>query len=360
MTFLSKLLDGAISEVRQRVGLQAKDIALQTTPKISILVPCYNSRKTLPATLESIQKSRYKNLDVMIIDDGSAQPVKDIVESFHDHRFRYFWKENEGLGLTRNFGINQSEGSYIFFLDSDDIIYPDTFSNLMSYALEHNLDVVSGVTVRKQFESGLEGEWFRHLYKTKSISTLENRLPLFNDTLSTNKLYKISVLHENNIYFETGLYEDKLFTAKLYSKIDRIGLIDSRVYIWLVYGNQTSITTSKSVENFKGRMTTIYKLWEYIPELQKMYQLGFYMSHDLLIYLREFIFYTEDEKQEIYEIAHKFIQRNQKYVYTRLVANSLNRACLDALCDGNEDQFIYTANILSQLFQDELLLKQKV
>lgn len=360
MTFLSKLLDGAISEVRQRVGLQAKDIALQTTPKISILVPCYNSRKTLPATLESIQKSRYKNLDVMIVDDGSAETVKDIVESFHDKRFRYFWKENEGLGLTRNFGISQAEGSYVFFLDSDDLIYRDTFSNLMSYALEHNLDVVSGVTVRKQFESGLEGEWFRRLYKTKTINTFQNRLPLFDDTLSTNKLYKISALQEKNIYFEDGLYEDKLFTAKLYSKTDRIGLIDSRVYIWLVYGNQTSITTSKSVENFKSRMEAVNNLWQYLPELRKVHQLAFYMHHDLLIYLREFIFYSEDDKQEIYQIAHEFIQRNQKYVYTRLVTNSLNRACLDALCDGNEAKFIYTANILSQLFQDELLLKQKV
>ncbi|QBQ63518.1 glycosyltransferase [Actinobacillus indolicus] len=321
-----------------------------TKPLISVLVPCYNSRKTLPATLQSLQKSHYKNLDVMIVDDGHEVKVKDIVESFKDKRFRYFDKQNEGLGLTRNFGIQNALGEYIFFLDSDDLIYPDAFTHLMDYALEHQLDVVSGVTVRKDFETGEESEWFRSLYKIKSINTFENRLTQFDDTLSTNKLYKIDVLKQNNIYFETGLYEDKLFTAKLYSKVDRIGLIDERIYVWLIYGNQTSITTTKSLNNFKGRMTAINNLWQYIPELRKAYQIAFYMNHDLLIYLREFQFYTEEEKEEIYQIANEFIQKHKKYVYNRLVTNNYNRACLDALCDNDKNKFIYTANILSKVF----------
>lgn len=332
----------------------------KTLPKITVLVPCYNSRKTLPATLRSIQKSTHRNLDVMIVDDGSKETVKNIVESFQDKRFRYFCKENEGLGLTRNFGINHAEGSFIFFLDSDDLIFPDSLSNLLDYALANDLGVVSGVTVRRQFETNVESEWYRSLYKTKKISTFENRLSQYDDTLSTNKLYKISLLKEKNIYFEEGLYEDKLFTAKLYSKVDKIGLIDSRVYIWLIYGNQTTITTSKTVDNFKGRMTAINKLWPYLPELRKVYQIGFYMNHDLLIYLREFVFYSVDEKEKIYETAREFIQRNRSYIYTRLVPNSLNRACLDALLNGNKEQFLSTAQILSSLFQKEQQQKQSV
>lgn len=322
----------------------------ESKPLISVLVPCYNSRKTLPATLVSLQKSHYKNLDVMIVDDGHEIKVKDIVESFKDKRFRYFDKQNEGLGLTRNFGIEHALGEYIFFLDSDDLIYADALTHLMNYALEHQLDVVSGVTVRKDFETGEESEWFKVLYQTKQISTFENRLRQFDDTLSTNKLYKIEILKRHNIYFETGLYEDKLFTAKLYSKVDRIGLINNRVYVWLIYGNQTSITTTKSLDNFKGRMVAINNLWQYIPELRKVYQIAFYMNHDLLIYLREFIFYTNEEQEEIYQIAHDFIQKHKKYVYKRLVNNSYNRACLDALCDSNREKFIYTSMILSEIF----------
>ncbi|SUT94963.1 glycosyltransferase family 2 protein [Actinobacillus lignieresii] len=329
-------------------------------PLISILVPCYNSRKTLPATLKSIQQSNYKNLDVMIVDDGHEVTVEDIVSSFNDPRFRYFYKKNEGLGLTRNFGIENAKGEFIFFLDSDDLIYPDAFSNLINYMLENNLDVVSGVTVRRDFETNVESEWFRSLYKINKISTFENRLSQFDDSLSTNKLYRVKTLQEHNIYFETGLYEDKLFTAKLYSKVAKIGLINNRVYVWLIYGNATSITTSKSVSNFKGRMEAINNLWQYIPELRKAYQIAFYMNHDLLIYLREFEFYSEEEKDEIYNIAYEFIQKHKAYVYKRLVSNSWNRACLDALCEGNKEKFIYTANTLSKVFQEELSRKQRV
>ncbi|UKH19107.1 glycosyltransferase family 2 protein [Actinobacillus pleuropneumoniae] len=329
-------------------------------PLISILVPCYNSRKTLPATLKSIQQSNYKNLDVMIVDDGHEVTVEDIVSSFNDPRFRYFYKKNEGLGLTRNFGIDNAKGEFIFFLDSDDLIYPDAFSNLINYMLENNLDVVSGVTVRRDFETNVESEWCRALYRSKKISTFENRLSLFDDALSTNKLYRLSMLREKDIRFETGLYEDKVFTAKLYSLVDRIGLIDNRVYIWFIYGSQTSISTSKSVSNFKGRMAAINNLWQYIPEMRKTYQIAFYMNHDLLIYLREFEFYSEEEKNEIYNIAYEFIHRHKKYIYNRLIPNSWNRTCLDALCEGNKEKFIYTANTLSKVFQEELSKKQKV
>lgn len=330
------------------------------SPTISILVPCYNSRATLPATLKSIQASQYTNLDVMIVDDGHAVTVEDIVKEFNDPRFRYFYKDNEGLGLTRNFGIRHAKGEYIFFLDSDDLIYPDALGKLLAYAEKHQLDCVSGVTVRKDFESGIESEWFRSLYKAPKISTFANRLSQFDDTLSTNKLYKVQMLKDLVLYFEPGLYEDKLFTAKLYSKLDRIGLIDTRVYVWLIYGSQTTITTTKSVGNFQGRMAAINNLWQYIPELRKAYQIAFYMNHDLLIYLREFVFYNEDEKEEIFQTALDFIQKHKKYIYTRLVTNSLNRACLDALVAGDKTKFMYTAQILSQAFQDELKIKQRV
>ena len=328
--------------------------------KVSIVIPCYNAQNTLATTLKSVQNYLHKNLDVLIVEDGSENPSEQLVASFQDDRFRYVYKNNEGPGLARNYGIDNALGEYIFFLDSDDEIYPDSITNLLKFALENDLDVVSGVTVRKNFTTGVEGEWFRNLYKTKSINSKKQRLDLFNDTLTTNKIYRVEMLKNQNIYFEEGLYEDKLFTAKLYSKLDKIGLIDDRVYIWWVYGSDTSITTKKDLANFKERQVSIDKLWEYIPELRKSYQISFYMSHDLLIYLREFCFYDTAYKEEIYQIAKDFIQKNKKYIYYRFTSASLNRACLDALVAGDREKFIYTADILSILYQDELKAKAKV
>ena len=168
---------------------------------ISVVIPSYNARKTLASTLESLQKSQHTNLDVIVVDDGSEDRAEDIVNSFKDNRFRYFWKENAGPGLARNFGIDHAKGEYIFFLDADDAIYPDSLVHLLKYAREHDLDVVSGVTVRKQIDTGAEGEWFRDLYKTKKINTFNERLNLYSDTLSTNKLYRTQVLRDKKYLF---------------------------------------------------------------------------------------------------------------------------------------------------------------
>ena len=67
-----------------------------------------------------------------------------------------------------------------------------------------------------------------------------------------------------------------------------------------------------------------------------------------------------NEKEEIFQTALDFIQKHKKYIYTRLVTNSLNRACLDALSAGDKEKFMYTARILSQTFQDELKIKQRI
>ena len=81
------------------------------------------------------------------------------------------------------------------------------------------------------------------------------------------------------------------------------------------------------------------------------------MNHDLLIYLREFYVYSDEDKNEIFDIASEFIQKHKKYIYQRLIPASLNWACLDALANGNREKFIYTADILSKLFQDEMKAK---
>ena len=291
-------------------------------PIVSIVIPCYNATSTLSATLQSIQESKYSELDIIVVDDGSTETVEHIVQNFADSRFRYFWKTNQGPGLARNFGINHAKGEYIFFLDSDDQIYPDSITNLLQYAIENNLDVVSGVTVRKEFDTGKEGEWFRNLYTEKTINTKKQRLKLFHDTLTTNKLYRVATLKEKDIYFEEGLYEDKLFTAKLYAKIDNIGLIDDRVYIWFIYGKDTSITMNKVLANFKERQVAIDKLWQYLPEIRKAYQIAFYMNHDLLIYLREFYVYSDEDKNEIEpneEIAEEVKPVSEKTKYGKSV-----------------------------------------
>ncbi len=320
---------------------------MNITPLVSIVIPCYNSKVTLPKVIESIQRNKYKNYEVVIVDDGSDEPVDDVVASYKNNKIRLFRKKNEGLGLTRNFGIRQALGKYVFFLDADDEIFLNGLTRLVSFAESKQLTVVSGITVRHLLENGRREQWFPDIYKQDTVDELKQRNALYSDTLSTNKLYKKDMLLQQNILFEEGLYEDKLFTAKLYSSIDKIGLIHEEVYLWKVAPIGQSITQSKTVTNFEGRMDAILRLWQYLPELRKVYQIAFFANHDLLIYLREFKFYTIEEQKRIFDLASEFVVENKKYFYERLVPNSINFVCINALLKQDFDFFSQCGLVLS-------------
>lgn len=90
--------------------------------KVSVIITAYNREKLIPRAIQSTLNQTYKNLEILIIDDGSIDNTKKIVEEFikKDHRIKYFYKENGGFSSAANLGIKMSTGEYISFLDSDD------------------------------------------------------------------------------------------------------------------------------------------------------------------------------------------------------------------------------------------------
>lgn len=110
-------------------------------PKISIIIPCYNSESTLEETLESVLKQDYKNWEAIIVNDGSPDNLENIALKFVnlDNRFRYFKKKNGGLASARNHGILNASGKYILPLDSDNKIRQNFLSKAI-LTLDSNLN----------------------------------------------------------------------------------------------------------------------------------------------------------------------------------------------------------------------------
>lgn len=96
------------------------------TPLVSIIVPCYNYAHYLGLTLENIRTQEYQQWECLIVDDGSTDDTSSVAARFvkADGRFRYLHQANKGLSAARNYGILESKGVYIQFLDSDDFIHP--------------------------------------------------------------------------------------------------------------------------------------------------------------------------------------------------------------------------------------------
>ena len=109
-------------------------------PLISVIVPVYNIIDLLPKCVESIKNQTYRNIEILLVDDGSTDGTGALCDTLKesDARIRVFHKENGGSSSARNLGISNAKGQFLGFVDSDDFIEPDMYERMLNVLLEHN------------------------------------------------------------------------------------------------------------------------------------------------------------------------------------------------------------------------------
>ena len=108
-------------------------------PAVSVIVPAYNNAKLLSQTIQSVLGQSYTDFELIIVDDGSTDNTREIIEHFPDRRIRYHYQDNSGLpAAARNTGIRLSVGRYISFLDSDDVWYPEKLGKVLAVFQRHS------------------------------------------------------------------------------------------------------------------------------------------------------------------------------------------------------------------------------
>lgn len=95
-----------------------------SSPFFSVIVPTYNRAKYVVNAIESLLQQNFSDFEILVIDDGSTDNTSNVIRSIQDSRVKYFYTANTERGAARNFGVTNSNGQYITFLDSDDIVYP--------------------------------------------------------------------------------------------------------------------------------------------------------------------------------------------------------------------------------------------
>lgn len=114
-------------------------------PKYSIVIPVFNRPDEVDELLDSLTYQRYSNFEVIIVEDGSSVPCKEVVEGYSDKlKISYFFKENTGPGTTRNYGTERASGEYFIFFDSDCIIPPDYFIEVEQELASAQVDAFGG------------------------------------------------------------------------------------------------------------------------------------------------------------------------------------------------------------------------
>ena len=118
-------------------------------PKVSVIVPVYNTEKYLQRCLDSILNQTLKDIEIIIVDDGSKEPCALLCDQISklDSRIKVIHKQNGGLGFARNSGLSESNGEYVGFIDSDDYIEPNMYEMLYNAATKTNADMaISGIS----------------------------------------------------------------------------------------------------------------------------------------------------------------------------------------------------------------------
>lgn len=230
--------------------------------EVSIIIPVYNSRKYLRKCLDSVCNQSLNDIEIIIIDDMSTDNSLDIVRSYekNDSRIKLIAMDrNYGPGILRNIGINEASGKYIGFVDSDDYIEPNMYSELYNKILETEVDIVSCSFVNEVCGIDYKKILFGVNHNSgKEIIIEPKKQPDFlydQAVVCWNKLYKHDFI-ENFSFPEHLKYEDYPMVMNMLGSADRIFTLDRSFYHYRVRPN--SLTTS-DYKNFKIEVLDIFE-----------------------------------------------------------------------------------------------------
>ena len=220
-------------------------------PKISVIVPVFNTEKYLSKCLFSLIKQSLKEIEIIVVNDGSTDASKNIASIFaqHDARIIVLNQEHKLQGAARNNGIQQASGEYIGFVDSDDWVDENYFENLYLSAKKFDADIALATNIRTG-----NGKTKKRLNITKEefITDLQSKFDiccLWKDSCPTNKIYKTEFLKSNNILFPEGVYcEDKLFSTMAVYYSNGIVTVPNTFYYYFRNLNSTSHNKSAKKE----------------------------------------------------------------------------------------------------------------
>lgn len=227
--------------------------------KISIIVPIYNTEKYLKRCLDSIINQEYKNIEIILVNDGSNDGSLKICNMYKekDKRIIVIDKEHSGVSDIRNIGIKKATGDYIGFVDSDDYIDKDMFKNLINAIEKYKCDI-SMCDLKETYNTNDESKPCKLKYvKMDKIESLKQLL--YDKNIGNYlmvKLFKKELF--KNIEFPVGkTYEDISTTYKLFSKVDSIVYIPVPMYHY--YQRSDSIVNNKTRESIKNYIQAIFE-----------------------------------------------------------------------------------------------------
>lgn len=245
-------------------------------PLVSIIVPVHNREHVLERCLCSLRTQTYDNFEFIIINDGSTDHSKQIIDKYEslDSRFIIIHKENEGVSETRNLGLSLAKGEYVQFVDSDDWLPTHATQSYVS-SIENDCEMVIS-DYNRVVEKNIMVRG--HMFVSGIISQEEFALQMmrapanFYYGVLWNKLYRLDIIRQNNIHFQKERYwcEDFLFNLEYLKFVKQVYVLPEELYYYVrTPGSLSSIATD--VKEILKMKTSIFEYYKDLYESLDLY-----------------------------------------------------------------------------------------
>jgi glycosyltransferase EpsJ len=273
---------------------------------VSIIVPVYNAEGNIKRCIESILQQSYKNIQLILINDGSTDKSLDICNYFKsiDNRIIVINKQNEGVSATRNSGINLAEGDYIGFVDSDDYIEKEMYETMLNQIRKNN----SQACVLMEYTINSFAKHRSH-YNNNVIDGKDAVSYLFSLSFPTScwaYLYKKDIVKNNYLNEEVHFFEDFEFNFRALQSSHRISLCYERLYNYIT--NEESINSQKINDK---RITSLNIYNDIIEDMkdkdnrQLIKQASFFRVAFLIGIILSLSRSNKEAEQKYYSIVHE-------------------------------------------------------
>lgn len=306
------------------------DVSALTNPLVSVIIPVYNVEKYLRDCVDSVLSQTYKNIEIILVDDGSPDNCPSICDEYatKDSRVRVIHKENGGLSDARNVGIDIANGEWLCFVDSDDVVNVEYVNVLLSAAIQNDCDIA--ICGYKRFSADEEINIKNSFSNTKTriispVEAFKNQYisDVTRYVVAWNKIYKKKLFSIDIRYPKGRLHEDDFTTYKLFFRANKIADLSAVLNFYRT--RNESITAKYSTKRILDYITAHTESLVIIKGLNDKCFLAESLYVLFISYLKLYgnVDFDENKFKEIYhELVHVknflSLKRRVKFVYKKI------------------------------------------
>lgn len=264
--FATKVSDSLLMAKFKRIS-RRKSSQSEWLPRVTVVIPVYNVENYLALCLQSLCAQNYKNLDVILVNDGSSDNSLAIARKYQEKLALHIVdQQNAGLSAARNAGVREIESTdYLMFLDSDDALAPQALHSLVNQAISTDSDFVVGDTTRMKGITRLKRRDTRAVFAkgTLSSTTLLEHPVAIQDVTAWNRLFKWSFYQSNRFSFPEGMFfEDMALMTKAYIRAAKFDVLAQTVYLWRVRteGEKSITQQTNDDQKLADRITALRQM----------------------------------------------------------------------------------------------------